>query len=139
MGQDYEMLICFGQLASHTAWRSDEASWQPTRVPMKKKKLTLGSLLIAVLLGSFAPLGLCESLWDGETKEFWDKCKACTSNRHVFCFTTGECLDLDIDAPSDVMWSACMTPLLIPDSCRTKGIHPPGTPREVMENWDRDL
>ena len=48
-------------------------------------------------------------------------------------------LDLDIDAPSDVMWNACMNPLLIPDSCRTKGIHPPGTPREVMENWDRDL
>merc|ERR1719359_344311 len=80
-----------------------------------------------------------DSLWDGETKEFWDRCKACTSNRQVFCFTTGECLDLDIDAPSNIMWERCMNPLLIPESCRTKGIHPPGTPREVMENWDRDL
>ncbi|CAK0816478.1 unnamed protein product [Prorocentrum cordatum] len=80
-----------------------------------------------------------DSLWDGETPEFWNLCRACTSSRRVFCFTTGECLDLDIDAPSDVLWGACMNPLLIPDSCRTKGIHPPGTPREVMENWDRDL
>eukprot|EP00434_Breviolum_minutum_P041843 symbB.v1.2.037226.t1/scaffold5438.1/size27190/3 len=57
----------------------------------------------------------------------------------VFCFTTGTCLDLDIDAPPEVLWNACMNPLLIPDSCRTKGIHPPGTSREEMETWDRDL
>ena len=29
-----------------------------------------------------------------------------------------------------------MNPLLIPDSCRTKGIHPPGTSREDQH---RDL
>merc|ERR1711904_246631 len=92
----------------------------------------IGSWGLRVVVGMSALLGavLGDSLWDGETKEFWDRCKACTSSRHVFCFTTGECLDLDIDAPSDVLWNACMNPLLIPDSCRTKGIHPPGTPRE---------
>ncbi|CAE7242814.1 unnamed protein product [Symbiodinium sp. CCMP2592] len=82
---------------------------------------------------------VADSLWDGETKEFWDLCKSCTSRRQVFCFTTGLCLDLDIDAPSEVMWNACMNPLLVPESCRTKGIHPPGTSREEMESWDRDL
>eukprot|EP00437_Effrenium_voratum_P046568 CAMPEP_0181536108 /NCGR_PEP_ID=MMETSP1110-20121109/74631_1 /TAXON_ID=174948 /ORGANISM="Symbiodinium sp., Strain CCMP421" /LENGTH=77 /DNA_ID=CAMNT_0023667569 /DNA_START=20 /DNA_END=250 /DNA_ORIENTATION=+ len=60
---------------------------------------------------------LADSLWDGETREFWDLCKSCTSSRRVFCFTTGQCLDLDIDASSDVLWNACMNPLLIPDSC----------------------
>mmetsp|Transcript_10319 Transcript_10319/g.29921 ORF Transcript_10319/g.29921 Transcript_10319/m.29921 type:complete len:115 (-) Transcript_10319:61-405(-) len=95
--------------------------------------------LIALLLGALGATVRGDSLWDGETKEFWDRCKACTSGHRVFCFTTGECLDLDIDAPSEVMWAACMNPLLIPDSCRTKGIHPPGTPPEVMAQWDRDL
>uniref|UniRef100_A0A7S2ICS9 Uncharacterized protein n=1 Tax=Alexandrium andersonii TaxID=327968 RepID=A0A7S2ICS9_9DINO len=95
--------------------------------------------LLSLLWSSQVRPASSDSLWDGETKEFWDKCKACTSNHRVFCFTTGECLDLDIDAPSDVLWNACMNPLLVPESCRTKGIHPPGTPREVMENWDRDL
>merc|ERR1740130_67126 len=95
-------------------------------------------LPLAVALGLHPAAS--DSLWEGETPEFWDRCKACTSNRRVFCFTTGECLeDLDIDAPSHIMWDRCMNPLLIPESCRTKGIHPPGTPKEVMENWDRDL
>mmetsp|Transcript_79203 Transcript_79203/g.153168 ORF Transcript_79203/g.153168 Transcript_79203/m.153168 type:complete len:149 (+) Transcript_79203:64-510(+) len=103
--------------------------------------LTLNRLLlVTLLLGLFClPLAIGDSLWDGETPEFWEKCKGCTSARRVFCFTTGECLDLSIDAPSEVLWKACMNPLLIPESCRTKGIHPPGTPREVMENWDREL
>mmetsp|Transcript_25178 Transcript_25178/g.60971 ORF Transcript_25178/g.60971 Transcript_25178/m.60971 type:complete len:83 (-) Transcript_25178:37-285(-) len=58
-------------------------------------------------------------------EEFWNRCKACTTAGRVFCYTTGECLDLSIDAPSEALWGACMNPLLIPDSCRTKGIHPP--------------
>ncbi|CAK9071564.1 unnamed protein product [Durusdinium trenchii] len=93
----------------------------------------------AMLCLTLSKAAVAESLWDGETQDFWELCKSCTSNRRVFCFTTGTCLDLDIDAPSEALWSACMNPLLIPDSCRTKGIHPPGTSREEMERWDRDL
>ncbi|CAE8600776.1 unnamed protein product [Polarella glacialis] len=98
-------------------------------------------LLALLALSSWRKESLvgADSLWDGETKEFWDLCKACTGSERVFCFTTGECLDLHIDTPSEALWKACMNPLLIPDSCRTKGIHPPGTPKEEMENWDRDL
>eukprot|EP00929_Paragymnodinium_shiwhaense_P076653 TRINITY_DN39444_c0_g1_i1.p1 TRINITY_DN39444_c0_g1~~TRINITY_DN39444_c0_g1_i1.p1 ORF type:complete len:129 (+),score=7.48 TRINITY_DN39444_c0_g1_i1:55-387(+) len=109
-------------------------------VPRRRRQHSIAGLLGACVSMQTIHLISADSLWDGETKEFWDKCKACTGNQRVFCFTTGECLeDLHIDAPSDVLWSRCMNPLLIPDSCRTKGIHPPGTPREVMENWDRDL
>ncbi|CAK9071566.1 unnamed protein product [Durusdinium trenchii] len=85
----------------------------------------------AMLCLTLSKAAVAESLWDGETQDFWELCKSCTSNRRVFCFTTGTCLDLDIDAPSEALWSACMNPLLIPDSCRTKGIHPPGTSREA--------
>jgi len=36
------------------------------------------------------------------------------------------CLDdLHIDTPTKQIWAACMNPLMIPQSCRTKGVHPP--------------
>mmetsp|Transcript_30986 Transcript_30986/g.70917 ORF Transcript_30986/g.70917 Transcript_30986/m.70917 type:complete len:99 (+) Transcript_30986:76-372(+) len=96
--------------------------------------------VVKVIFGAALVLQVrSDSLWDGETPEFWARCKECTSSRKVFCFTTGTCLDLDIDAPADLMWRSCMNPLLIPESCRTKGIHPPGTPREVMEKWQPEL
>eukprot|EP00933_Yihiella_yeosuensis_P055428 TRINITY_DN54212_c0_g1_i1.p2 TRINITY_DN54212_c0_g1~~TRINITY_DN54212_c0_g1_i1.p2 ORF type:complete len:107 (-),score=18.18 TRINITY_DN54212_c0_g1_i1:36-356(-) len=106
---------------------------------MRRSNLLAVYALVSLVAWPKDALVDAESLWDGETKEFWDLCKECTNSGNVFCFTTGKCLDLTIDAPSDVLWDACMNPLLIPDSCRTKGIHPPGTSREEMENWDRDL
>jgi len=112
----------------------------PRRLGGAQGRGLLGTFLVLVFaLLALAGLASADSLWDGESPEFWQLCKECTSSRRVFCFTTGTCLDLDIDAPSQALWGACMNPLLVPQSCKTKGIHPPGTPREVMENWDRGL
>ena len=62
------------------------------------------------------------------SRDFWDVCRECTSKKRVFCYTTGQCLKLHVDTPTSQIWGLCMNPLLIPDSCRSKGVHPPGTP-----------
>jgi len=56
----------------------------------------------------------------------WEKCKRCTREERVFCYTTFECLpDLHIDTPTTKIFSKCPNPLMVPESCRTKGVHPP--------------
>ena len=74
-----------------------------------------------------------------ESVQFWNECKECVNGQKIFCFTNGKCLDdLSIDAPSDSIWPRCPNPLMIEDSCRTKGVHPPGTPEAELDLLTRN-
>ncbi|CAD7924749.1 unnamed protein product [Amoebophrya sp. A120] len=56
----------------------------------------------------------------------WDACKQCTRNERIFCYTTMRCMNnLHIDMSTTKIFAKCPNPLMVPESCRSKGIYPP--------------
>ncbi|CAD7943749.1 unnamed protein product [Amoebophrya sp. A25] len=96
--------------------------------PQRFSLMSMCAAIVMLLFSWVTDLDLhCITFVNAEpTAEEWEVCKQCTRRERVFCYTTMECMEnLHIDTKTTRIFSKCPNPLLIPESCRTKGVHPP--------------